>query len=252
MKKLIALYRHFADRRYSTIAGTLVYFLLMSIAPTLLWLALIAGKIDVEGVVDHTLFEAVQPIIRQLNSAAQSAASGAGIILPATSLYSSTNFFYHLRRSGEIIFDSEGSRGGIKLRLASAGMVFAAIVGFSVVAAVAVSGKPLLNYIMPDVIIECIQLVLITLAGFFIAIFLNKFACPFPLSFMSAVPGALLTLVLWLILAAGFTVYMLFADPSRLYGAVAAVIVFLLWCYVMISSLVVGIIYNAMFVVKKI
>lgn len=251
MKKLLALYRHFSDKRYSTIAGTLVYFLLMSLAPTLLWLALIVGKIDFQSFTSHAFFEAIEPFLTYLNRAAQNAASGAGIILLATSLYSSTNFFYHLRRSGEIIYDSDHKKGGLKLRLAAAGIVVAAIIGFALVATVIIAGENMLFYFMPAVIVECIQLVCIVGIAFFIAILLNIFACPFKLNFSGALCGSLLTTALWLIFAAGFTVYMRFANPSQLYGAAATIIIFLLWCYIMISSLVVGIIYNSMLVAKQ-
>lgn len=250
MKKLLALYRHFADKRYSTIAGTLVYFLLMSIAPTLLWLALIAGRIDLQGMVSHTFFKAIEPILNYLNSAAQDAASGAGIVLLATSLYSSTNFFYHLRRSGEIIYDCERGKGGVKLRLAAAGIVLAVIVCFSAVAAVLIACAGIVD-LMPRPLADCISLTVLAVGSFNAALLLNLFACPFRLYFRDALPGSLLTTALWLVLAAGFTVYMNFADPSRLYGAVAAVIVFLLWCYVMTSSLVIGVIYNSTFVAKR-
>ena len=251
MKKLLALYKHFSDKRYSTIAGTLVYFLLMSIAPALLWLALIVGKIDLRGVVSHTFFEAVEPFITYLNNAAQNAASGAGIILAATSLYSSTNFFYHLRRSGEIIYDCNRKKGGLKLRLAAAGIVIATILAVALVATFIIAGEKALLYFVPLNVIECLQLIFTTVVCFFIALLLNIFACPYKLDFSGALCGSLLTTALWLVLAAGFTVYMHFSDPSQLYGAVAAIIVFLLWCYVMISSLVVGMIYNAMLVAKR-
>ena len=57
-------------------------------------------------------------------------------------------------------------------------------------------------------------------------------------------PGVFLTVTLWIIFAVGFSFYLKFANPQRLYGAIAAVIVFLLWCYLMVNSLVIGIIYN--------
>ncbi len=104
---------------------------------------------------------------------------------------------------------------------------------------------------MPRTAIECIGLVMTALVAFFVAVLLNIFACPYSLNFSGAACGSLLTTALWLIFAAGFTVYLHFADPSQLYGAVAAVIVFLLWCYIMISSLVVGMMYNAMFSEKR-
>ena len=250
MAKLIALYKHFSDKRYSTIAGTLVYFLLMSIAPTLLWLALIVGKIDLRGIISHTLFEAIEPFLTYLNDAAQNAAAGAGVVLAATSLYSSTNFFYHLRRSGEIIYDSDRKKSGFRLRILAAGIVLIVIACAAVFAAFFLVGSNMLFYFVPQFITECITLIVITVAGFFIALLLNIFACPHKLGFSGAVSGSLLTTALWLLFAGGFTVYLRFSDPSQLYGAVAAVIIFLLWCYVMISSLVVGIIYNAMYVTR--
>ena len=250
MAKLIALYKHFSDKRYSTIAGTLVYFLLMSIAPTLLWLALIVGKIDLRGIISHTLFEAIEPFLTYLNDAAQNAAAGAGGVLAATSLYSSTNFFYHLRRSGEIIYDSDRKKSGFRLRILAAGIVLIVIACAAVFAAFFLVGSNMLFYFVPQFITECITLIVITVAGFFIALLLNIFACPHKLGFSGAVSGSLLTTALWLLFAGGFTVYLRFSDPSQLYGAVAAVIIFLLWCYVMISSLVVGIIYNAMYVTR--
>ncbi len=108
MRKIIEIFKYYSDRRFSTIAGTLVYFLLMSITPFILWLTLILGNVDInfERILSHELFESISPLLRYLKEAAESAAKGAGIILLATTLYSSTNFFYHLRRSGEIIYNS--------------------------------------------------------------------------------------------------------------------------------------------------
>ena len=117
MQKIIETFKLYSDKRFSTIAGTLVYFLLMSIAPFTLWLTLVFGNVDVERFLSNELFESISPFLRSLKHSAESAASGAGLIFLATSLYSSTNFFYHLRRSGEIIYDSPRVRGGFKLRL---------------------------------------------------------------------------------------------------------------------------------------
>ena len=103
--KIISTFRYYSDKRFSTIAGTLVYFLLMSITPFLFWLTLVFGDVHIEELLNHNFFESVAPFLRYLKDSAESAASGAGIVLLVTSLYSSTNFFYHLRRSGEIIYD---------------------------------------------------------------------------------------------------------------------------------------------------
>ena len=149
MRKVLQLFRYFSDKRFSTIAGTLVYFLLMSIAPFILWLTLVCGNVDIERFISHELFDSVSPFLRYLKSSAESAAGGAGIIFLLTTLYSSTNFFYHLRRSGELIYNSSRVKGGLKLRLASVVLIFAAIFLFAVLGGVLVVGSRILDRLLP-------------------------------------------------------------------------------------------------------
>lgn len=244
MRKLVEEIKYFSDKRFSTLAGTLVYFLLMSVTPFLFWLAIIVGEIDLSAFTDNEIFAAVTPVLGYLQTSAKGATGGAGIILLVTSLWSSTNFFYHLRRSGEIIYDSRLKKGGLSLRFSSLLAVFATIVLIAFAAAVPFLGLGVLTAIMPNWLAQCISIVFLTMSAFFIALLLNVFACPYNLGFENTVPGVFLTVALWLVFAVGFTVYLRFADPQRLYGAIAAVIVFLLWCYLMVNSLVIGIIYN--------
>lgn len=251
MRYLAELYKYFSDKRYSTIAGTLVYFLLMSVTPFLFWLTLIVGKIDLSYFESSELFSAVTPVLEYLKTSAEGATSGAGIVLLVTSLWSSTNFFYHLRRSGEIIYDTNVRKGGLKLRLTSALIVFATLFFIAGAAAVPFLSYNVLDFIMPTAVANIISLVFLSMFALFVAYFLNLFACPYKLAFQSAMPGSLLTTALWLICAAGFSIYLQFATPQRLYGAIAAIIVFLLWCYVMINSLVIGIIYNSRYVLSE-
>ena len=251
MSKIISIFKYFSDKRFSTIAGTLVYFLLMSIAPFILWLTLVCGNVNIERFLSHELFSAVSPFLRYLKSSAESAASGAGIIFLVTTLYSSTNFFYHLRRSGEIIYNSQRVKGGIRLRLASLLLIFSAFLVMAVRAAMSVTGSWILDRFLPFYIADIITYSVITAAAFTAALILNIFACPYKLKASEAVPGSLLTTALWLIFIVGFNVYTVFANPEKLYGKIAALIIFLLWCYIMMSSFVIGIIYNGMFKTKR-
>lgn len=236
--------KYYSDKRFSTLAGTLVYFLLMSVTPFLFWLALVAGDVDLSGFTGSSAFTAAAPIIEYLQTSAKGATGGAGIILILTSLWSSTNFFYHLRRSGEIIYDNRQIKNGLSLRFSSLLAVFASIIFIVVAAAVPFLGLGALQNIMPAWVAQIISLTFTVMAAFFVAYFLNVFACPYRLDFEEAAGGVVLTVLLWIVFAAGFSVYMRVADPQKLYGAVAAVIVFLLWCYLMVNSLVIGIIYN--------
>lgn len=252
MRYFTQLYKYFSDKRFSTISGTLVYFLLMSVAPFMFWLALIAGSVDLSSLTSNQLFAAVTPVLNYLKTSAEGATGSAGVILILTSLWSSTNFFYHLRRSGEIIYDKNVKRGGLRLRLTSLLIVFATLLLLAAAATVPFLNYSVLDFIMPTAVANTISIVFLSMFAVFVAYLLNLFACPYKLDFYSAMPGSLLTTALWLICAAGFTIYLQFANPQKLYGAIAAIIVFLLWCYVMINSLVIGIIYNSRYMPERI
>ena len=150
--KVAATVKFYSDKKFSTIAGTLVYFLLMSIAPFTLWLTLVFGNVDAERILSLELFESVSPVLRYMKQSAESAVSGAGIIFLLTTLYSSTNFFYHLRRSGEIIYDSKRIKEVLKLRLVSVLLIAATIILVSITAANSVIGTKLLNLFLPGVV----------------------------------------------------------------------------------------------------
>lgn len=251
MRAIIKTVKYFSDKRFSTIAGTLVYFLLMSIAPFILWLTLVLGNIDVEKFMSHELFKSVSPFLHSLKDSAESAAGGAGIVLLITSLWSSTNFFYHLRRSGEVIYGSKRISGGIKLRISSLIFILMSVVLVAVFTSLTVAGSRFLDDFVPTFISEIIFCIFLTFAAFSVALVLNKFACPYKISAPDILPGTLLTTALWLVFLIGFNVYMQFATPEKLYGKLASLIIFLLWSYVMMNCFVIGMILNGSFKIKK-
>ena len=244
LQKIWTTFKYYTGRRFSTIAGTLVYFLLMSIAPFLVWLTLILGSVGVQQFLSGLMFESISPFLQSIENSAQSAASGAGVILLATSLYSSTNFFYHLRRSGEIVFGSKRVQGGIKLRILSAILIIITILASAFLCAFTFAGRLVLQTFMPQILCDLISIIFGIFIAFFIAVLLNIFACPYKLKFSEAVTGSMLTTVLWILFIIGFAVYIQFASPGKLYGAIASVIIFLLWCYFMMSCFVIGMIKN--------
>lgn len=250
--KIAATVKFYSDKKFSTIAGTLVYFLLMSIAPFTLWLTLVFGNIDAERFLSHEIFDSVSPVLRYMKQSAESAVSGAGIIFLLTSLYSSTNFFYHLRRSGEIIYGSKRVKGGIKLRIVSLLMMLVTIVLVALTAAISVVGTKLLTLILPELLSNVISLIFITALAFAVALVLNLIACPYKLKISQSITGSLLTTALWLLFLVGFGVYAKYANPERLYGKIASLIIFLLWCYVMMSCFVIGMIKNGSLISENI
>lgn len=238
------VYRYYSDRRFTTVAGTLVYFFLMSLAPFLFWLSLFFGGVDLSRLQAVPLFSAVLPFLQELQSSAGSAAGGAGVVLIVTTLYSSTNFFYHLRRSGEIIYDSKFKKGGFRLRLSSLGLILSAVVLVATALGAVVAGERFLRSFINEHLAQFIVYFAALAMVVAVATLLNIFICPYKTGFKDVLPGSLLTVLLWLLCGVGFAVYAAFANPARLYGKIASVFVFLLWCYLMMNSFVIGVIYN--------
>lgn len=250
MRKLLDLVKDYTDKRFSTVAGTLVYFLLMSIAPFILWLTVVFGNVNLDGILANEIFGSVAPVLRYLKVNAQNAAAGAGVIFLATSLYSSTNFFYHIRRSGEIIYECPKVERGIKLRIISLLLIVVTIIMVALIGAVTVFGNNLLSIYMPEFISQIISVLSIAALALGVAVVLNTFACPYKNKVTDILPGSLLTTILWLILFVAFGIYTKLSSPEKLYGKVASVIVFLVWCYAMMCCLVIGMVNNGKYFQK--
>ena len=84
-----------ARKRYSTLAGTFVYFFVMSVMPFSVWLTLLFGRMNlpVERVLEMPVFASVEGILNYIRGEALLARKGASAVLLFTSLYSATSFF---------------------------------------------------------------------------------------------------------------------------------------------------------------
>ena len=111
--------------RFTTVAGTLVFFLIMSLVPFLFWLSLLFGGADalLDRVLELELFGWARDLISFLRTNAEGATAGASIFLIATTLWSSSAFFFHLRRSGEIIYEVRRKGKGLRVRFAAIGFM---------------------------------------------------------------------------------------------------------------------------------
>ncbi len=243
--KIKRAYGVLAAHKYTTIAGTLVFFLIMSLVPFLFWLALLFGQagLDVERILELQLFGWAKDLLVFFKTNAEGATTGAGIFFLATTLWSSTGFFYHLRRSGEIVYNYRRKKHGWKVRV-SAVLLTLCVLFFFAVAGALLIGATYLSRGLPAWLFYIVVYALILLIGFCAAWILNAYICPYRCKPTDTVLGSLFTAFAWLIASAAFAVYLRFADPERLYGALSLFIVFLLWLYWMMICFSSGVIYN--------
>ena len=233
-----------ADNKFTTVAGTLVFFLVLSLVPLLFFLSLIfGGRISAEQLFELELFDWAEGLLGYLNTHAQDAGAGAGILFLATTFWSATGFFYHLRRSGEIICGIALGKKGWRLRLSAIAFSVIAVLYLAFAGAVVV-GANLMTRALKGWLSFLIVYSVVMVFGFFGAWMLNAYACPYRASPARMALGSALTALSWLVASVVFRVYLSFARPDKLYGALSAVIVFLLYLYWLMICFVGGMIFN--------
>ena len=240
-------------KKYTTLAGTLVFFLIMSIMPLSFWLTLVIGRlpIDVEKILSLSVFDSVKSVLKYVQEEASNATAGASIILVVTTLYSSSNLFYQMRRSGEIIYDYQHEKEGLRIR-------FGALILLIIVMAIAVVGLSLFalgsflfSKILPTAWEKAADYFLLIAMAYLLAVLLNMYICPYKEKLSSFLLGATVTVLAWIFAILGFSVYLKITSMRKLYGALSVVIVFLLWLYVLMICFIVGVILNSEKILKK-
>ncbi len=260
MHKLRRAYRFLQDKyallsakKYTTLAGTLVFFFIMSIVPLSFWLSLLIGKLPLraERIFSLGVFQAVKNVFLHLQQEAQNATSGVTVVLLVTTLYSSTNLFYQMRRSGEIVYGYTRTRSGWRLRvgaLALTGIVMLMCIVFFTLLAI---GSIVFSRFFSPVWERIADYILLIALSFCLVLLLNAYVCPYKRPLKTFVKGTLLTVATWALAVTGFAVYLQISNLSRLYGALSAIIVFLLWLYVLMVCFIAGVIFNSEEVVAK-
>lgn len=234
-------------KKYTTIAGTLVFFLIMSIVPLSFWLTLLIGKlpIDTENLLSLAVFDSVKHVLSYIRREAANATGSTSVVLIVTTLYASTNLFYQMRRSGELIYDFHRERQGLRLRLGA--LVLLVIVMLTAVAFLLVFaiGSFLFARLFSRPWALIADYALLAGVAFFLALLLNVYVCPYKTSARAFLPGTFLTVSAWAVAFIGFSVYLKISNVGKLYGALSAIIVFLLWLYILMICFIVGVIFNS-------
>ena len=234
-----------AARKYTTVAGALVFFLILSLVPFTFWLVLLFGNasVQIDRLLELELFDWARELLIYLKNNAEGATAGASVLFLATTFWSGTSFFYHLRRSGEILYDYRRKKHGWKVRVSAVLLTFCVLVFFAVAGSFLVGVNYFARF-LPVWLFYCIVYSLVLLLGFLGAWMLNAYICPYRLKPKDTALGSFLTALAWLAASGVFTLYLNFTNQERLYGALSLVIIFFLWLYWMMICFTAGVVFN--------
>lgn len=240
-------YALLTSKKYSTLAGTFVYFLAMSVVPFSLWLTILFSRFElpVERVFELPVFRAVEPTFLKIREESARAGRGASAILICTALYSASGFFYHLRRGGEIVYGYTREKSGWKVRLSALGFSLLTMAACALFFAVFGGGAVLFSRLFSGIAARIVTYVYFCALSFFLVLMLNAYACPYKTDFVSVVKGTCLTVGAWAVSLVAFAAFLKLGNTRFLYGALGTAIVFLLWLYVSMLCFAAGMAINS-------
>ncbi|MBE5745442.1 MAG: YihY/virulence factor BrkB family protein [Clostridiales bacterium] len=246
-------YRLLTKKKYTTLAGTLVFFFVMSVVPFAFWLTLLLGKLPIDGksVWQLPVFQSVENVFTFVRQEAQNATRGVSLVLLLSSLYSSTNLFYQMRRSGEIIYEYRRLKAGLRIRIGALVLTGIIILIFLVFFAVYALGSLLFSRFFNGFWERVADYSLLLVLAFALVLLLNMYICPYKMPMRNFLHGTCITVTAWILVVTGFSVYLQVSNMDKLYGALTTLIVFLLWLYVLMICFIVGVIFNSEKVKEK-
>ena len=247
------VYRYFADG-IPQAAAELSYFLLFSMFPLLMFVNSILARLDIsiEGITP--VLEMLPRTLRQLNTTYLNQLSGTPSFSPmligiGLTLYFLSRAVRSMMRTVNDIYHVEVSRGMVKDVLISLGITAGFLVSVVCSFVLVVAGRALIRLLpqivpVPQAVLDATHDASFWVMIAFIFLFLMLFNCVVPnlhLKFREVWPGALFSLVAWILVSWVFSFYVdNMARYSVLYGSLAAIIVLMLWLYIVSIILLMG------------
>lgn len=238
------------------------FYAFLSLFPAMIALVLIYGLVadpakiasQVAQFTSALPADAQKLITSQLTSMATGKAQGLGIGLVVSillALWSASGGVGNLITAVNTAYDEEETRGFVKRKAIALGMTVAAIVFMVIVIALIAVAPPLLSHLVDSGVLRFLLTILrfVVLVGA-IAVALAVLYRVAPsrdapkMRWVST--GAIVATVLWLLASIGFSLYVShFGSYAKTYGALAGIVVVLMWLWISMYAVLLGAEINA-------
>lgn len=245
LKSIKRIFELLSDKKSSTLAGAISFFCALGAIPfaylCVYFLSLL--NIDVSYVRDRVDFGILNDSIKYILNAASNGEKRITLTFIIATLYSSSKMFFHILKSGEIIYGAKRVKRAFVARIIA--VLLSLFCVFAIVACVLagtfgtlIFGGFKRKFAALQTAVLYLLIAAIMLASLII---INKVVCPFKIKINDVFCGSLITLMLWAVFSVGFAFYCnYFADFTRTYGTAAFFIVFLFWVNLMSQAFVIG------------
>ncbi len=239
-------------KRLTTVAGAWVYYFLMSVIPLAFLLATAFSVFGINVLNDlvSTLPEEFREAGQAIADTAEKVSKGATLLFILTAIFSCTTLLNQMSKDGDFIYGIKATaKRGVLRRLwaiVALGALFSVFLFMAFVFAFH-------SRIFPfDMTGNGAKLILTILAFSFVIFFcyaiiivLYKYISPVNQKLKELFLGGLCSLGIIVLGTLGLAIYLrYFSSYNAVYGSLTAIVVFLLWAYIVMLGLVVGVIVN--------
>lgn len=247
-------------------AAALTYYSVLSIFPALIALVSIVGLVGDPKKVTKNLTDIVNKFgpsttSRTFKGPIESITanrSTAGVLLVVgilAALWTASGYVGGFMRASNVIYEVEEGRSLFKLRPVQMLVTFLQVLLLAIVALALVVTGPVANKVGSGLGIGSAAVTAwdiakwpVMVALVLLAIAVLYYASPNAKlrGFSSVLPGAVLAVVVWLVASVGFALFVAnFGSYNKTYGALAGVVVFLIWLWLTNVAIVIGAEFNA-------
>ena len=225
-------------KSYSTLSGSIAFFLIInggSLAYLILYISnLFDFKFEVANKTIMTFLTRIENNIDYSNVIFT-------IFFIATSIYGASSLFFHLLKTGEMIYEEVNDKFTLIKRLTAIIFLTATLFIIELFFILIVIGK----HFFSNLFWQILKYIILLFLPYVISICINLFITPHSVKFKEINKGALFTTLFWYIITIGFTIYVnIFTNYKAIYGALTFFIVFMIWVYLLAQGLVIGVILN--------
>jgi membrane protein len=256
------LYKKINDDDILGNAAQVAFYFSFSLFPLLLFLTSLFGIIlnraeDMRGelflylqqVMPVSAFELVRTTLDEVSQNTSGGKLTIGLLI---TLYSASAGVDNLRGALNEVYNLKETRSWWKTKLTAVLLTLGIGALFFIAVAAIFYGEQLLAYVLPiesPFILNAIEWLVALFVLLLTFALVYNFApnhSPFQWKWIS--PGAIISIVLWLILSYGFKLYLQYFDTyAKTYGSLGAVIILLLWLYLTALVILIGGAINAIF-----
>ena len=242
----------FGEKRLSTITGAWVFYFLMSVIPLAFLLATAFGVFGINVLNDLVLRlpEEFRTAGQAIAETAENVSKGATIFFILTVIFSCTTLLNQMSKDGDFIYGVKRSiKRGLLRRIwaiVALGALFAVFLAMALVFAfrAKIFGQVSVNPSL-KLALTILAFLLVILFCYAIIILLYKYISPVKQGVKELLIGGFFSLAIIVLGTLGLAVYLRYLGGyNALYGSLTSILVFLLWAYIVMLGLVIGVIVN--------